>query len=496
LIAIPTSHRLTKPFFNPSDRFPCFFLFPLFSHLSPEPKQLKTFVFMRNLHLFSREPPSSTFAKFAAKMCCTAAGQLLRSLCTTTAECSPKSQQQDSAIDSGKTGKWFILPPFSSTVNGTAAGKALSSAATAGKASTETTALKWVLRCCPELPRNLVQKLFRLRQVTAKDSMNVGDKILLPGSVNVSVTEKELHCSEEEVEFIRSLVLYKDPAIIVVNKPPGLPVQGGIGIKRSLDELSATCLSYDYSEPPRLVHRLDRDSSGILVMGRTQASTTFLHSIFREKTFAAPDKDAGRRRRILQRRYWALVIGSPRRANGIVSAPLGKVVLDDGKSDRVTVIEDPENTSSQHAITQYKVIKASSHGYTWLELCPLTGRKHQIRVHCAEVLGTPLVGDFKYGWQAHRKLKQLSQCNLQSDRSGELVDKKRLPLGLDLGNGSVSDKTPRLHLHCRQMVLPDVFQALEDIETRGDYDFSRLKTLKFDAPLPRFMDQSWNILSS
>ncbi|CAN0878882.1 RNA pseudouridine synthase 4, mitochondrial [Linum grandiflorum] len=432
---------------------------------------------------------------------------LLQSLYSTNAE---QSERQDSQINnSSRTPKWFTLPPFTSTVNGSAVGKAISSSSSspAGNHPTsETTALKWVLRSCPQLPRSLVQKLFRLKQVrresaqegevkpkkvTAKDSMNVGDKILLPGSVNVVASEKkEWHCSEEEVEFIRSIVLYKDPAIIVVNKPPGLPVQGGIGIKRSLDELSATCLRYDSSEPPRLVHRLDRDSSGILVMGRTQSSATFLHSIFREKTFAAPDKD---RRRILERKYWALVIGSPRRSSGFISAPLGKVVLDDGKSDRITVMDNPENASSQHAITKYKVLKTSSDGqYTWLELCPLTGRKHQIRVHCAEILGTPLVGDYKYGWQAHKNMKN-QHCN---DESEPVRSEKNLPLGLDLESGSIHDKTPRLHLHCKTMTMPNVSQALDDVERTGDFDFSQVKSLTFGAPLPPFMQKSWNASSS
>ncbi|CAN1307576.1 RNA pseudouridine synthase 4, mitochondrial [Linum perenne] len=197
-----------------------------------------------------------------------------QSLYSTAAEQQSPAKSRPNQIDDSKTPKWFTLPPFTSTVNGSAIGKAISCSAAAENKSSETTALKWVLRSCPQLPRSLVQKLFRLKQVrresaqegdalkvTAKDSMNVGDKILLPGSVNVVATEKkEWHCSEEEVEFIRSIVLYKDPAIIVVNKPPGLPVQGGIGIKRSLDELSATCLRYDSSDPPRLVSWLCKDA--------------------------------------------------------------------------------------------------------------------------------------------------------------------------------------------------------------------------------------------
>ncbi|KAL1118072.1 hypothetical protein V6Z11_D01G008000 [Gossypium hirsutum] len=321
----------------------------------------------------------------------------LRPHCSTTTEFSDEGNSEKK-----KESKWFTLPPFAKTVNASELGAKLArknhlkSATSAETSAYETTALKWVLKCCPELPRNLVQKLFRLRQVRresiamevtddgcqvqkiqlkrvgAKDSLNIGDKIFLPISVCEVPEEKHEHdCTDEESNFIRSLELYKDTAIIVLNKPPGMPVQGGIGIKWSLDELAAAWLRYDYSESPRLVHRLDRDCSGILVMGRTQMSAAILHSVFREETLGASKHDSDNEKRVLQKRYWALVIGSPRRPKGTISAPLRKVVVDDGKSDRITVFEH-NNTilSSQHAITEYRVIKTSTHGFTWLELSP------------------------------------------------------------------------------------------------------------------------------
>lgn len=343
-----------------------------------------------------------------------------------------------------------------------------------------------------------------LKRVAAKDSMNVGDRIHLPISVQefpndkqeLPNDKKECRCSEEEVTFIRSLELYKDPAIIVINKPPGMPVQGGIGIKRSLDELAAACLSYDFSEPPRLVHRLDRDSSGILVMGRTQTSATVLHSIFREKTFGASNDVIDDAKRILQRRYWALVIGSPRRRQGLISAPLGKVVVDNGKSDRITIVNDSQTLPSQHAITKYKVIGSPCPGYTWLELTPLTGRKHQLRVHCAEVLRTPIVGDYKYGWQTHRNWKPLAWSNNECHSDEEFPKTKNLPFDLNMESGSVSEKNPRLHLHCKQMVLPNVNLALQNVKLHSDSDLSELESLELVAPLPSFMQRSWNITNS
>ncbi|KAA8545818.1 hypothetical protein F0562_020731 [Nyssa sinensis] len=386
---------------------------------------------------------------------------------------------------------------------------------------TTTTALKWILRCCPQLPRSLVQKLFRLRQVrressniassdlgvqsqecrprrvAAKDSLNFGDRIFLPTTVQELPSEKvDCFCNEEEIKFLHSLVLYKDPVTIVVNKPPGIPVQGGIGIKRSLDELAATYLRFDYSEHPRLVHRLDRDSSGILVMGRTQLSATVLHSIFREKTFGASNKDLDNEKRILQRRYWALVIGSPRRPEGLISVPLRKVVLDNGKSERITVIDNVQTMSSQHAVTEYRVIESSSHGFTWLELSPLTGRKHQLRVHCAEVLGTPIVGDFKYGWQAHRKWKNQLFPHLERNLNEKLPNGKTLPFGLALENGNISEKQPHLHLHCKEMVLPNISLALQHAQSSSSCGLTELESLKLVAPLPSHMQKSWDILNS
>ncbi|KAI3805037.1 hypothetical protein L1987_27035 [Smallanthus sonchifolius] len=429
--------------------------------------------------------------------------------------------------NNGKTqGKWLTLPPFNTTINGASLGKNISGRrkSIGEEDAGTTTAIKWVMGCCPQLPRSLVQKLFRLRQVrrkpsessksvgdvdapecqvkrvSAKDSMRYGDTIYLPITVQALPTEKtECLCTEEELKFLHDLELYKDPAIIVINKPTGMPVQGGIGIKRSLDELAGTYLRHELSEAPRLVHRLDRDSSGIFVLGRTQLSATVLHSVFREKTVGASNIDLKSEKRFLQRKYWALVIGSPRRPQGLISVPLGKVVMDDGRSERITVVDNVSTTASQHAITEYRVLDSSIHGLTWLELSPLTGRKHQLRVHCAEVLGTPIVGDYKYGWQAHKKWNRAQIFSSNLEPKVEVCNKTSLPFGLKLESGSVIDKQPNLHLHCKKMVLPDVSSAIKLARARissSGYDFADIKSLKFDAPLPPHMQRSWDILCS
>lgn len=466
------------------------------------------------LHGVARQAILSPSSSFHHHQSCYATKTLTRNNKTHINNCDDNNNGDDE-----RRGKWFTLPPFTSTIDGSALGRQL---ACASKSPiSETTALKWVLQCCPGLPRNLVQKLFRLRQVrrespsldssanegheqeiklkrvAAKDSLKLGDRIFLPISIQESPSRKEkCPCTEEEVGFIQSLELYKDSAIIVINKPHGMPVQGGIGIRRSIDELAATCLTYDYSEPPRLVHRLDRDSSGILVMGRTQTSATVLHSIFREKTFSASKEDNDNEKRILQRWYWALVVGTPRCSKGVISAPLRKVVVDNGKSDRITVVNNDQIMSAQHAVTRYQVIKPSCHGYTWLKLSPLTGRKHQLRVHCAEVLGTPIVGDYKYGWQTHRKWKQFHPSDLNKDSNDETPKEKTLHFGLDLESGSILEKQPGLHLHCKEMTLPNVSQAIQKVQLSSGCDVSKLESLKLVAPLPSHMQRSWDVLNS
>ncbi|KAL8540398.1 hypothetical protein ACS0TY_001852 [Phlomoides rotata] len=424
-----------------------------------------------------------------------------RSHCYTTA-----TNTNGEKCELEKNDQWLRLPPFTPTPDGCSVGKKLYGL----QVDTKTTALKWITKCCPHLPRSLVQKLFRIRQIRkqcpnaeikeqrpkrvgAKDLMEIGDQIFLPKSVDVKsplTTTENPSLSDDELKFVQGLELYKDSAIIVINKPPGMPVQGGIGIKRSLDELAAKYLRYDYKESPRLVHRLDRDCSGILVMGRTQLSTSVLHSIFREKTLGASNDVLGCKR-ILQKRYWALVIGSPRRRQGSITVPLVKVVVDNGKSDRITVADNSCRLSGQHAVTEYRVI-ASSRGYTWLELLPLTGRKHQLRVHCAGVLGTPIVGDYKYGWQAHKKLGHGmdSGSDLQwGDGTSKL---KQDTIGL-LDSGSVSDKQFCLHLHCKEIVLPNISVALEHGNI-NDIVVARMRNIMLEAPLPPHMQRSWDLL--
>lgn len=226
-------------------------------------------------------------------------------------------------------------------------------------------------------------------------------------------------------------------------------------------------------------------------MGRTRESATLLHALFREKTSTTSLSDnhdySGRN---IKRRYWALVIGIPKQKQGRIVAPLKKVMLDDGKSERILIADDSGADSGQDAITDYRVIGPSVHGCTWLELFPFTGRKHQIRVHCAEALGTPIVGDFKYGWSMHRTWLPMSQMDL----SQEVATEHSRTEEANVEEGSVLAKTPLLHLHCRKLTIPNVSKALEELDLPDQQD-TNSDMLKFVAPLPYHMSASWDFMS-
>lgn len=114
----------------------------------------------------------------------------------------------------------------------------------------------------------------------------------------------------------------------------------------------------------------------------------------------------------------------------------------------------------------------------------------KLRVHCAEALGTPIVGDYKYGWKAHKNLEPVPAVQSK-------VEHKKLPFGLESDGGSISDKQPHLHLHCRQMILPNIATALQQLESSllSNLDLAKIDMLEFVAPVPSYMKESWEILN-
>lgn len=348
-----------------------------------------------------------------------------------------------------------------------------------------------------------------LRKIKHNEVMEPGARIFVPVSVAETKISKRfdiipsgtLYPNADEIEYLRRLVIYKDSSIILLNKPPKLPVQGNVPIHNSMDALAAAALSYDYDEGPKLVHRLDRESSGLLLMGRTTESISYLHLLFSDKNKAKLLSEAWRGAcEATYQKYWALVIGCPKEKEGLICAPLSKVLLDDGKAERVILAHGSGLEASQEAMTEYRVLGPMINGCSWIELCPYTSRKHQLRVHCAEALGTPIVGDFKYGWSVHRKWKQMPRIDLEPNSREPY--RMRRPEGLDVHKGSVLSKVPLLHLHFRELVLPNVERFLK-CHSRRYYkchpipnESSKPDILRFVASMPSHMKISWNLMSS
>ncbi|ESR49645.1 RNA pseudouridine synthase 3 [Citrus sinensis] len=340
--------------------------------------------------------------------------------------------------------------------------------------------------------------------------MEPGARIFLPVSMVEGRISKRydtipsgtLNPNADEIDYLRRLVKYRDSAILVLNKPPKVPLKGHLPVHNSMDALAAAALSYDYNEGPKLVHRLDRESSGLLLMGRTKESVSLLTWLFsdvnKSKSLSKAWNDACE---AMYQRYWALVIGSPKEKQGIIHAPLSKVLLDDGKTERIILAQNSGLEASQEAVTEYRVLGPMINGCSWIELRPLTCRKHQLRVHCAEALGTPIVGDYKYGWFVHRRWKQMPRVDIEPT-SGKPY-KLRRPDGLDVQKGSVLSKVPLLHLHCRELVLPNIAKFRNVLNQKSDNLFPTLSSkpdgpdlLRFVASMPSHMKISWNLMSS
>lgn len=342
-----------------------------------------------------------------------------------------------------------------------------------------------------------------VKKIKHNELMKTGSRLYVPVSVAESKISKRydtipsasLCPNADEIEYLQRLVMYKDSALLVLNKPPKVPLKGNLAVHNSMDALAAAALCYDYEEGPKLVHRLDRESSGILLMGRSKESISHLHWLFsdinRTKTSFKARNDASE---TTYQKYWALVIGTPKEKEGLICAPLTKVLLNGGKAERVMLAYGSGLEASQEAVTEYRVLGPTISGCSWLELRPLTNHKHQIRVHCAEALGTPIVGDYKYGWFVHNRWKQMPREDYEPI-SGETY-KMRRPQGLDVQKGSVISKVPLLHLHCRELVIPNVAKHLEAQSTRNPKNELKPDVLRFVASMPSHMKISWNLMSS
>lgn len=246
---------------------------------------------------------------------------------------------------------------------------------------------RWFKRRFPEVGHGLLEKWLRTGQVRvdgkrAKSSqrLETGQQVRVPpvpaGEAPPRPAPKRAEVDPAAARMLRDAVLYMDEDVIALNKPPGLATQGGTGMAdRHLDAM-LDALKFDKPERPRLVHRLDKDTSGVLLLGRTAAAAAKLAAAFKSRE--------------AHKLYWALVVGVPKVRKGRVDAPLAK--MPGRMGDKVAVDED----EGKRAVTWYRVVDSTLRKAAWLEMEPRTGRTHQLRAHCV-VLGTPILGDGKYG---------------------------------------------------------------------------------------------------
>lgn len=270
---------------------------------------------------------------------------------------------------------------------------------------------RWFQRHYPELSHGALQKLLRTGQVRldgkrveGKDRVEPGQTVRLPPGVDASPAPKpkvQPVLSDKDAAEIQRLVIYRDADVIALNKPPGLAVQGGTGTDKHVDGM-LDGLRFGYEERPRLVHRLDKDTSGLLLVARTGQAAKRLAESFRDRE--------------TEKLYWAIVVGVPPRPEGTIDLPLAKRP---GARDRETMQVDHE--AGQKALTHFRELDRAGKRAAFLALWPRTGRTHQLRVHCAAI-GCPILGDRKYG-------------------------------GEEALLAAVADAR-RLHLHARRIALP------------------------------------------
>jgi 23S rRNA pseudouridine955/2504/2580 synthase len=185
--------------------------------------------------------------------------------------------------------------------------------------------------------------------------------------------------TKEERKLFDSMVLHEDKDIYVLNKPTGFAVQGGSKTFRHLDGLLMG-LGAELGERPLLVHRLDRDTSGVIVVAKRRAVASSLGKLFATRN--------------VKKTYWSVVKGVPKPAQGKIDVALIKAKGPEG--DRMRASREGEEEDEQRAVTQYAVLDKASHVGAWLSMKPVTGRQHQLRAHAAHI-GTPILGDNKYG---------------------------------------------------------------------------------------------------
>ncbi len=267
---------------------------------------------------------------------------------------------------------------------------------------------RWFRRHYPGVTQGALQRLCRTGQIRvdgkraeAATRLAPGQLVRVPPLPMAGVAPEDRPSDPRDIRAIAAMTLFEDDDILVLDKPPGLATQGGPGITRHVDGLVST-LRDAAGRRPLLVHRLDRDTSGVLLLAKGPANAARLAAMFRSRD--------------VRKTYWAVVVGKPQPAEGEIDAPLVRV---GGGAGALTMLAERDEEDAARARTEYRVLDAAARKLAWLELTPLTGRTHQLRVHC-EAIGTPILGDPKYG----------------------------------AGKSAVDGFPAKLHLHARALSLP------------------------------------------
>ncbi|CFX02702.1 Pseudouridine synthase [Candidatus Filomicrobium marinum] len=278
---------------------------------------------------------------------------------------------------------------------------------------------RWFKIHFPDVTYGYLQKLLRSgqvrvdsRRVLANARLEAGERVRVPKAVRQPPRAKPSvkpppGLSKADRDLIEGMILFEDDHVVLLNKPFGLAVQGGTGTKRHIDGLLAGMVDR-FGDRPRLVHRLDRDTTGVLLIAKHRDAAAKLGRIFQTRSAA--------------KTYWALVNGVPKPVQGKVEAALVKASGPDG--DKVRKARPGEQDVAMHATTHYSVIDRVGQKAAWVSLKPVTGRQHQLRAHMA-LIGHPIVGDNKYDGD-----KNLPAENIEN----------------------------KLHLHARRLVLPHPFE--------------------------------------
>ncbi len=298
---------------------------------------------------------------------------------------------------------------------------------------------RWFRVHFPDVGHVYLQKLLRSGQVRvdsrraeANVRLDAGAEIRVPRIVREAPKRKPgsadtaPSASKEDRALIEGLILFEDDDVLVLDKPFGIAVQGGTGTKRHLDGILAG-MADRFGDRPRLVHRLDRDTTGVLLIAKKRDIAAKLGRIFQTRSAA--------------KTYWALVKGVPAPRQGKIEAALVKASGPDG--DRVRKAQPGEQDAAMHATTHYAVIDRVANRAAWVSLKPVTGRQHQLRAHMA-MIGHPIIGDNKYEGGITQIMEALE---------------------------------PKLHLHARRLVLPHPRQGKSPIDVT--------------APLPAHMLRSF-----